>query len=83
MINNRRKPLNSFLHKSLVINVKLLHNPTLIDVRRQPLAFMIKKIYETYHDLLSSYAYVSMYIHFLQQCQSVIHPCLQEMEAAY
>lgn len=72
-----------------IVNTKLLHDYAQIDIRLQQLAFMVKhwakcrKINETYQGTLSSYAYVLMCIHFLQQRKPAILPCLQEMEATY
>uniref|UniRef100_A0A0C9RX88 RNA uridylyltransferase n=1 Tax=Wollemia nobilis TaxID=56998 RepID=A0A0C9RX88_9CONI len=72
-----------------IVNTKLLHDYAQIDVRLQQLAFMIKhwaklrQINEPYQGTLSSYAYVLMCIHFLQQRKPAILPCLQEMEATY
>jgi len=72
-----------------VVNTKLLYDYAQIDVRLQQLAFMVKhwaksrQINETYQGTLSSYAYVLMCIHFLQQRRPPILPCLQEMEATY
>eukprot|EP01018_Ginkgo_biloba_P018856 Gb_33808 [translate_table: standard] len=72
-----------------VVNTKLLHDYAQIDVRLQQLAFMVKywakrrQINETYQGTLSSYAYVLMCIHFLQQRKPAILPCLQEMETTY
>ncbi|KDP28719.1 hypothetical protein JCGZ_14490 [Jatropha curcas] len=72
-----------------VVNTKLLWDYAQIDVRLRQLAFIVKHwaksrgVNETYHGTLSSYAYVLMCIHFLQQRRPAILPCLQEMEATY
>ncbi|XP_030535287.1 UTP:RNA uridylyltransferase 1 [Rhodamnia argentea] len=72
-----------------VVNTKLLRDYARIDVRLQQLAFIVKHwaksrgVNETYQGTLSSYAYVLMCIHFLQQRRPAILPCLQEMEATY
>ncbi|KAL8195967.1 hypothetical protein R6Q57_024967 [Mikania cordata] len=72
-----------------VINTKLLHDYSKIDVRLRQLAFIVKHwaksrgINETYQGTLSSYAYVLMCIHFLQQRTPSILPCLQGMEITY
>ncbi|XP_068649926.1 UTP:RNA uridylyltransferase 1 [Aristolochia californica] len=72
-----------------VVNTKLLRNYAQIDARLRQLAFIVKHwaksrgVNETYHGTLSSYAYVLMCIHFLQQRKPAILPCLQEMEATY
>nr|GEW32452.1 UTP:RNA uridylyltransferase 1 [Tanacetum cinerariifolium] len=72
-----------------VINTKLLLDYSKIDVRLRQLAFIIKHwaksrgVNETYQGTLSSYAYVLMCIHFLQQCTPPILPCLQGMERTY
>ncbi|KAI3444645.1 hypothetical protein Pfo_001310 [Paulownia fortunei] len=72
-----------------VVNTKLLHDYARIDVRLRPLAFIVKHwaksrgVNETYHGTLSSYAYVLMCIHFLQQRRPAILPCLQGMEITY
>lgn len=42
-----------------------------------------RQINETYQGTLSSYVYVLMCIHVLQQRRPPILPCLQEMEATY
>ncbi|XLR54698.1 hypothetical protein HN51_023166 [Arachis hypogaea] len=72
-----------------VVNTKLLRDYAQIDARLRQLAFIIKHwaksrgVNETYHGTLSSYAYVLMCIHFLQQRRPAILPCLQEMESTY
>ncbi|XP_044503320.1 UTP:RNA uridylyltransferase 1-like isoform X2 [Mangifera indica] len=66
-----------------VVNTKLLQDYAQIDVRLRQLAFIVKHwaksrgVNETYHGTLSSYAYVLMCIHFLQQRRPAILPCLQ------
>ncbi|CAM6092147.1 unnamed protein product [Calypogeia fissa] len=72
-----------------VVNSKLLHDYSRIDVRLRQLAFLVKhwakrrQVNETYRGTLSSYAYVLMCIHFLQQRKPAILPCLQEMRPTY
>ncbi|KVH91189.1 UTP:RNA uridylyltransferase 1 [Cynara cardunculus var. scolymus] len=72
-----------------VINTKLLRDYSKIDVRLRQLAFIVKHwaksrgVNETYQGTLSSYAYVLMCIHFLQQRSPSILPCLQDMEITY
>ncbi|MCD7467620.1 hypothetical protein HAX54_005163 [Datura stramonium] len=72
-----------------VVNTKLLRDYAQIDVRLRQLAFIVKHwaksrgVNETYQGTLSSYAYVLMCIHFLQQRVPAILPCLQGMEATY
>ncbi|WCJ23112.1 Poly(A) RNA polymerase GLD2-A [Euphorbia peplus] len=72
-----------------VVNTKLLRDYSLIDVRLRQLAFIVKHwaksrgVNETYQGTLSSYAYVLMCIHFLQQRRPAILPCLQEMKSSY
>ncbi|CAI8607360.1 unnamed protein product [Vicia faba] len=72
-----------------VVNTKLLRDYANIDSRLRQLAFIIKHwaksrgVNETYHGTLSSYAYVLMCIHFLQQRRPAILPCLQGMDATY
>lgn len=72
-----------------VVNTKLLRDYAQIDVRLRQLAFIVKHwaksrgVNETYHGTLSSYAYVLMCIHFLQQRRPAILPCLQVMEPTY
>ncbi|CAA0842640.1 Nucleotidyltransferase family protein [Striga hermonthica] len=72
-----------------VVNTKLLHDYACIDVRLRQLAFIVKHwaksrgVNQTYQGTLSSYAYVLMCIHFLQQRRPAILPCLQEMETTY
>ncbi|KAJ0112638.1 hypothetical protein Patl1_00313 [Pistacia atlantica] len=66
-----------------VVNTKLLQDYAEIDVRLRQLAFIVKHwakkrgVNETYQGTLSSYAYVLMCIHFLQQRRPAILPCLQ------
>ncbi|KAL0339384.1 UNVERIFIED_CONTAM: UTP:RNA uridylyltransferase 1 [Sesamum angustifolium] len=66
-----------------IINTKLLQDYAQIDVRLRQLAFIVKYwaksrgVNETYRGTLSSYAYVLMCIHFLQQRRPAILPCLQ------
>ncbi|WVZ58093.1 hypothetical protein U9M48_008399 [Paspalum notatum var. saurae] len=70
-----------------VVNTKLLRDYAQIDRRLRQLAFIVKhwaksrRVNETYQGTLSSYAYVIMCIHLLQQRR--ILPCLQAMEATY
>ncbi|KAE9610710.1 hypothetical protein Lal_00021230 [Lupinus albus] len=72
-----------------VVNTKLLWDYSRIDARLRQLAFIIKhwaksrRVNETYHGTLSSYAYVLMCINFLQQRRPAILPCLQEMDTTY
>ncbi|KAK8718373.1 hypothetical protein V6N13_045609 [Hibiscus sabdariffa] len=72
-----------------VVNTKLLRDYAKIDVRLRQLAFIVKHwaksrgVNETYRGTLSSYAYVLMCIHFLQQRRPAILPCLQGMEKTY
>ncbi|KAE8722169.1 putative carboxylesterase 9-like [Hibiscus syriacus] len=72
-----------------VINTKLLRDYAKIDARVRQLAFIVKHwaksrgVNETYRGTLSSYAYVLMCIHFLQQRRPAILPCLQGMEKTY
>ncbi|KAG2723310.1 hypothetical protein I3760_02G164400 [Carya illinoinensis] len=72
-----------------VVNTKLLRDYALIDARLRQLAFIVKHwaksrgVNETYQGTLSSYAYVIMCIHFLQQRRPAILPCLQEMETTF
>ncbi|KAF7138192.1 hypothetical protein RHSIM_Rhsim07G0023700 [Rhododendron simsii] len=72
-----------------VVNTKLLRDYAKIDVRLRQLVFIVKHwaksrgVNETYQGTLSSYAYVLMCIHFLQQRQPAILPCLQGMERTY
>uniref|UniRef100_A0A7C8YU96 RNA uridylyltransferase n=1 Tax=Opuntia streptacantha TaxID=393608 RepID=A0A7C8YU96_OPUST len=72
-----------------VVNTKLLRDYAEIDVRLRQLAFLVKHwaksrgVNETYQGTLSSYAYVLMCIHFLQQRNPPILPCLQGMEPTY
>ncbi|KAJ0595004.1 putative polynucleotide adenylyltransferase [Helianthus annuus] len=72
-----------------VVNTKLLLDYSKIDVRLRQLAFIVKHwaksrgVNETYQGTLSSYAYVLMCIHFLQQRTPSILPCLQGMEVTY
>ncbi|KAL3517055.1 hypothetical protein ACH5RR_023957 [Cinchona calisaya] len=72
-----------------VVNTKLLRDYAEIDLRLRQLAFIVKHwaktrgVNETYQGTLSSYAYVLMCIHFLQQRRPAILPCLQEMKTTY
>ncbi|KAL3536908.1 hypothetical protein ACH5RR_000274 [Cinchona calisaya] len=72
-----------------VVNTKLLRDYACIDVRLRQLAFIVKHwaksrgVNETYQGTLSSYAYVLMCIHFLQQRRPAILPCLQGMKTTY
>ncbi|KAK6918461.1 TUTase nucleotidyltransferase domain [Dillenia turbinata] len=72
-----------------VINTKLLRDYSKIDVRLHQLAFIVKHwaksrgVNATYQGTLSSYAYVLMCIHFLQQRIPAILPCLQVLETTY
>ncbi|XP_061997209.1 UTP:RNA uridylyltransferase 1 [Rosa rugosa] len=72
-----------------VVNTKLLRDYANIDARLRQLAFIVKHwaksrgVNETYHGTLSSYAYVLMCIHFLQQRRPAILPCLQGMRTTY
>ncbi|KAJ6328507.1 hypothetical protein OIU77_010238 [Salix suchowensis] len=72
-----------------VVNTKLLRDYAQIDVRLRQLAFIVKHwaksrgVNATYQGTLSSYAYVLMCIHFLQQRRPAILPCLQEMGKTY
>ncbi|KAL5792537.1 hypothetical protein ACOSP7_001131 [Xanthoceras sorbifolium] len=72
-----------------VVNTKLLRDYAEIDVRLRQLAFIVKHwaksrgVNETYQGTLSSYAYVLMCIHFLQQRKPAILPCLQGMKTTY
>lgn len=72
-----------------VVNTKLLRDYADIDARLRQLAFLVKHwaksrgVNETYQGTLSSYAYVLMCIHFLQQRNPPILPCLQSMKATY
>ncbi|XP_027115025.2 UTP:RNA uridylyltransferase 1-like [Coffea arabica] len=72
-----------------VVNTKLLQDYAHIDVRLRQLAFIVKHwaktrgVNEPYQGTLSSYAYVLMCIHFLQQRRPAILPCLQGMETTY
>ncbi|CAL5331494.1 unnamed protein product [Camellia sinensis] len=72
-----------------VVNTKLLWDYAQIDVRLRQLALIVKHwaksrgVNATYQGTLSSYAYVLMCIHFLQQRRPAILPCLQGMERTY
>lgn len=72
-----------------VVNTKLLRDYAQIDGRLRQLVFIVKHwaksrgVNETYQGTLSSYAYVLMCIHFLQQRRPAILPCLQRMEPTY
>ncbi|KAK8565875.1 hypothetical protein V6N13_020950 [Hibiscus sabdariffa] len=72
-----------------VVNTKLLRDYAKIDARLRQLAFIVKHwaksrgVNATYQGTLSSYAYVLMCIHFLQQRSPAILPCLQGMKTTY
>lgn len=72
-----------------VVNTKLLRDYAEVDIRLRQLAFLVKHwakcrgVNETYQGTLSSYAYVLMCIHFLQQRNPPILPCLQGMKPTY
>ncbi|KAL7083287.1 hypothetical protein ACP275_14G151800 [Erythranthe tilingii] len=72
-----------------VVNTKLLRDYSQIDVRLRQLVLIVKywaksrKINEAYRGTLSSYSYVLMCIHFLQQRWPAILPCLQRMGTTY
>ncbi|CAL5382841.1 unnamed protein product [Camellia sinensis] len=72
-----------------IVNTKLLWDYAQIDVRLRQLALIVKHwaksrgVNATYQGTLSSYAYVLMCIHFLQQRRPAILPCLQGMERTY
>ncbi|KAK5783444.1 UTP:RNA uridylyltransferase 1 [Gossypium arboreum] len=72
-----------------VVNTRLLRDYAKIDVRLRQLAFIVKHwaksrgVNATYQGTLSSYAYVLMCIHFLQQRRPAILPCLQGMETTF
>lgn len=72
-----------------VENTKLLRDYSRIDARLRQLVFIVKHwaksrgVNETYRGTLSSYAYVLMCIHLLQQRRPAILPCLQGMKVTY
>ncbi|CAH9098105.1 unnamed protein product [Cuscuta epithymum] len=72
-----------------VENTKLLRDYAQIDARLRQIAFIVKHwaktrgVNETYRGTLSSYAYVLMCIHLLQQRRPAILPCLQGMKVTY
>ncbi|VFQ94656.1 unnamed protein product [Cuscuta campestris] len=72
-----------------VENTKLLWDYSRIDARLRQLVFIVKHwaksrgVNETYRGTLSSYAYVLMCIHLLQQRRPAILPCLQGMKVTY
>uniref|UniRef100_A0A061SDQ2 Nucleotidyltransferase family protein n=1 Tax=Tetraselmis sp. GSL018 TaxID=582737 RepID=A0A061SDQ2_9CHLO len=67
------------------INTKLLRDYAALDPRLRQLVFIIKhwakrrKVNEAYTGTLSSYAYVLMCIHLLQQRDPPVLPCLQSV----
>ncbi|KAL1543464.1 RNA uridylyltransferase [Salvia divinorum] len=75
------------LTRARVPIVKLMDPVT--DIRLRQLAFIVKHwaksrgVNATYQGTLSSYAYVLMCIHFLQQRRPSILPCLQRMQVTY
>jgi len=68
-----------------VVNTRLLRDYASIDPRLRQLAFCVKywakrrQINETYRGTLSSYCYVLMAIHHLQQRSPPVLPCLQSL----
>ena len=69
-----------------IVNTKLLRDYASIDVRLQQLVYVVKhwakqrQVNDSYRGTLSSYCYVLMCIHILQQRSPPILPCLQEMQ---
>lgn len=70
-----------------IVNTKLLRDYGLIDQRLMQLVFVVKlwakrrQVNDSYRGTLSSYCYVLMCIHLLQQRSPPILPCLQAMQA--
>eukprot|EP01027_Heterolobosea_sp_BB2_P022924 GEZU01033829.1.p2 GENE.GEZU01033829.1~~GEZU01033829.1.p2 ORF type:complete len:237 (-),score=64.24 GEZU01033829.1:83-760(-) len=70
-----------------VYNTRLIHDYSRIDVRFRQLAFIIKywakqrDINQPYHGTLSSYAYLLMLIHYLQNLKVPVLPILQDLNA--
>ena len=73
-------------HTMAIINTKLLADYCAIDGRLTQLVFIVKhwakrrQVNDAYRGTLSSYCYVLMCIHLLQQRQPPILPCLQAMQ---
>lgn len=72
-----------------IVNTKLLRDYAAIDERLMQLVFIIKlwakrrQVNDSYRGTLSSYCYVLMCIHLLQQRSPPILPCLQSMDPTH
>ena len=72
-----------------IVNTKLLKDYGAIDERLLQLVFVVKlwakrrQVNDSYRGTLSSYCYVLMCIHLLQQRSPPILPCLQAMEPTH
>ena len=72
-----------------IVNTKLLKDYGAIDGRLLQLVFVVKlwakrrQVNDSYRGTLSSYCYVLMCIHLLQQRSPPILPCLQAMEPTH
>ena len=72
-----------------IVNTKLLRDYAAIDGRLMQLVFVIKlwakrrQVNDSYRGTLSSYCYVLMCIHLLQQRSPPILPCLQSLDPTH
>ena len=72
-----------------IVNTKLLKDYGVIDERLLQLVFVVKlwakrrQVNDSYRGTLSSYCYVLMCIHLLQQRSPPILPCLQAMDPTH
>lgn len=72
-----------------IVNTKLLKDYGAIDERLLQLVFVVKlwakrrQVNDSYRGTLSSYCYVLMCIHLLQQRSPPILPCLQAMDPTH
>ena len=72
-----------------IVNTKLLRDYAAIDDRLLQLVFVVKlwakrrQVNDSYRGTLSSYCYVLMCIHLLQQRSPPILPCLQAMQPTH
>ena len=72
-----------------IVNTKLLRDYAAIDDRLLQLVFVVKlwakrrQVNDSYRGTLSSYCYVLMCIHLLQQRSPPVLPCLQAMQPTH
>lgn len=72
-----------------IVNTKLLRDYAAVDDRLLQLVFVVKlwakrrQVNDSYRGTLSSYCYVLMCIHLLQQRSPPVLPCLQAMQPTH